>query len=208
MGCLFVQCCFRSTQTVRTTRDGETQDVHLDFHSAPQLWQWVACSFSVALGPLRPYGLLGTQDVRLDFHIAPEICHWYLLLVLMFLYVHTDPYGLLGTGKPKTSASIFTQLLKSATDTFFLFWCSFTFTRTVRTTRDGDVRLDFHTAPEICHWYLLLVLMFPLRSHGPYGLLGTGTGSPRRPPRFSHSSWATILFLPLMIIRAPPLKGR
>ena len=36
-----VQCCFTSTETVRTVRDG--QDGHLNFHTAPDL-----CNFTVA----------------------------------------------------------------------------------------------------------------------------------------------------------------
>ena len=32
-----VQCCFTSTETIRTTRDGEPRIIHLDFHTAPEL---------------------------------------------------------------------------------------------------------------------------------------------------------------------------
>ena len=32
------QCCFTSTETVRTVRDGEPKDGHLDFHTAPELF--------------------------------------------------------------------------------------------------------------------------------------------------------------------------
>ena len=31
-----VQCCFTSTEITRTIRDGEAQDAHLDFHTAPE----------------------------------------------------------------------------------------------------------------------------------------------------------------------------
>ena len=30
------ECCFTSTETIRTIRDGGAQDVHLDFHTAPE----------------------------------------------------------------------------------------------------------------------------------------------------------------------------
>ena len=33
-----VQCCFTSTETIRTIRDGEASTYgHLDFHTAPEL---------------------------------------------------------------------------------------------------------------------------------------------------------------------------
>ena len=33
------QRCFTSTETTRLIRDGEAQDGHLDFHTAPELWR-------------------------------------------------------------------------------------------------------------------------------------------------------------------------
>ena len=38
-----VQCCFTCTETVRTIRDGDTQDGHLHFHTAPELWEIYLC---------------------------------------------------------------------------------------------------------------------------------------------------------------------
>ena len=35
--CVQVQCCLTSTETVRTIRDPEAQDIQLDFHTAPKL---------------------------------------------------------------------------------------------------------------------------------------------------------------------------
>ena len=38
--CVQIQCWFTSTETEQTTRDWGGQDVHLDFHTAPQLCRW------------------------------------------------------------------------------------------------------------------------------------------------------------------------
>ena len=52
----FVQCCFTSTETIRTIRDGEPRTATSIFtHWALKPWK-----FSVALRPQRLYGLLGT----------------------------------------------------------------------------------------------------------------------------------------------------
>ena len=57
-----VQCCFTSTETVRTIRDGiEPRTATSDFHTAPELCPCITGSrFNVALRPQRPYGLLAT----------------------------------------------------------------------------------------------------------------------------------------------------
>ena len=65
------QCCFPSTETVRTIRGGEPRTSTSTF---TQLLSSVVSVFSVALRPQRSYGLLGAQDVHLDFHTAPELC--------------------------------------------------------------------------------------------------------------------------------------
>ena len=36
--CLWIQCCFMSTETIRLIRDWGAQDGHLDFRMAPELW--------------------------------------------------------------------------------------------------------------------------------------------------------------------------
>ena len=36
--CLWIQCCFMSTETIRLIRDWGAQDSHLDFRTAPELW--------------------------------------------------------------------------------------------------------------------------------------------------------------------------
>ena len=80
-----MKCCFTSTETIRTTRDGEpstatpifTQLVSSDY-GAPS----VECCFTstetvVVLGT-------GAQDGHLDFHTAPASFE----SPSMFLYVH------------------------------------------------------------------------------------------------------------------------
>ena len=47
------------------------QDVHLDFHTAPELCAELVRVFSVALRPQRSYGLLRTSTS--SFHTAPGI---------------------------------------------------------------------------------------------------------------------------------------
>ena len=58
---LMLKCCFPSTETVGLLGTG-AQDVHLDFHTAPELC--VVLSFSVAIRPQRLQGLLGTGSPR------------------------------------------------------------------------------------------------------------------------------------------------
>ena len=71
-----VDCCLTSTETVGILGTG-AQDVHLDFHTAPELCRGQlivmikCCSTST-----ETVGLLeaGAQDGHLDFHTAPELC--------------------------------------------------------------------------------------------------------------------------------------
>ena len=73
----FVQCCFTSSETVRTVRDVETKPGCPSRFSHNSWALTVHGSFSVALRPQRPFGLLGTwrpsQDVHLDFHTTPGL---------------------------------------------------------------------------------------------------------------------------------------
>ena len=65
---MFVQCCFTSTETVRTIRDREAQDVHLDFHSAHELCgvpMFVQCCFT-STETVRTIRDREAQDVHLD----------------------------------------------------------------------------------------------------------------------------------------------
>ena len=77
---------------------------------------------------------------------------------------------------------------------------------TVRTIRDGagrggagrgaqDGHLDFDTTPELSNFNVALC---PQR---PQGLLGTGTRSPARPPRLSHSSCRSSVTSMLLYVR-------
>ena len=61
-------------------RGDGTRNVHLDFHTAPELW-WTGFEFSVALHLQRSQVLLGTrtaQDGHLDFHTAPELWAFFI----------------------------------------------------------------------------------------------------------------------------------
>ena len=61
-----LQCCFTSTETLRTIRDGEPRT------STSTFTQLLNSFFSVAL---RPHYGMGTQDVCFVFHTAPELLH-------------------------------------------------------------------------------------------------------------------------------------
>ena len=82
-----LQCCFTSTETIKTIRDGEPRTVTSTFTQllSHDSWWW-----SVALRPQK-LGLFGTgaQDVHLDFHTAPELCMG-RGLVEVLLYVHRN----------------------------------------------------------------------------------------------------------------------
>ena len=68
------------------------------------------------------------------------------------------PYGLFHFGtsrEPRTATSTFTQVLSSEIFHAFVL-CCFTSTETVRTVRDQDGHLDFHTAAELCVRSVLL----------------------------------------------------
>ena len=71
---LLLKRCFTSTETAGLLGTG-AQDSHLDFHTAPELWEmvgWLKCCFTST----ETVGLLGTgaQDGHLDFHTVPELC--------------------------------------------------------------------------------------------------------------------------------------
>ena len=77
----FVQCCFTSTETVRTAKDMDARDGHLlsllSVYSGTK-YKTVFGWLSVALRAQKPYGLSGTgvqdgQDGHLDFQTAPEL---------------------------------------------------------------------------------------------------------------------------------------
>ena len=99
-----VQCCFTSTETVRTIAlSGRPPRLS---HSSWPLSELFECN--AALHPQRPYGLSLYQDVHLDFHTAHDL--WVSCSSAMLLYIHRDrtDYRFI-----RTSTSIFTQLLSS-----------------------------------------------------------------------------------------------
>ena len=106
-----VQCCFTSTETIRTVRDGEpktataTSNGHLDFHTAPELFS--EFSFSVALSTEttrtirdgEPKTTTATSNGHLDFHTAPELFSELNFSVALSTET-TLSQGPLGTGRP------------------------------------------------------------------------------------------------------------
>ena len=98
-----------------------------------------------------------------------------------------------------------TTLLYSVSLTTWLLKCCFTSTETVGLLGTGaqDGHLDFHTAPKLWTWLLLLCSSVDILgtswdqcvSMVQYCFTSTETiklvrtGSPGRPPRLSHSSW-------------------
>ena len=97
----------------------------------------------------RPYGPLlgeGGAGGHLDFHTPPEFCPDARLFSVALR--PQRPYGPLGTGKPRTATSTFTQLLSSVSLDCVQVQCCFTSTVTVRTIRDGEPRTA--TASELC----------------------------------------------------------
>ena len=69
-----LKCCFTSTETVGLLGTG-AQDVHLDFHTPPEL----CCELAVVevliyVHRNRRFIRVVHQDVHLDFHTVPELC--------------------------------------------------------------------------------------------------------------------------------------
>ena len=64
---------FMSTETVGLLGT-EAQDIHLDFHTAPDLRR--VGGLKRCFTSTETVGLLGTgaQDIHLDFHTAPGLC--------------------------------------------------------------------------------------------------------------------------------------
>ena len=71
-----VQCCFTSTETERTIRDGEPRTSTCTFTQLPSSEVMYSSSISVLLsvhGDRKNYYGRGAQDVHLDFHIAHDL---------------------------------------------------------------------------------------------------------------------------------------
>ena len=68
-------------------------DVHLDFHTAPELCKDVTLLLKCCFTSTETVGLLGTgaQDGHLNFHTAPELCKDVTdSVVEVLLYVHRN----------------------------------------------------------------------------------------------------------------------
>ena len=189
-----VQCYFTSTDTVRTIKDG------------------TPCT----LRPRTPYGLLrtgrpvlyahrdrtdckgrGALYVHLLFHAAPELCSSVLL------YVPRNRTDSLGRGTQDGHLD-FHAAPELWTHT--LLQCCFTSTEAVQTIsdgcpgrqtiRDGEPRTSTSTFTQLRSSEHTHFFSFALRPQRPYRPLGTG--SPGRPSRLSHSSWALTRWLYLI----------
>ena len=86
--------CFTSTETVGLLGTG-AQDVHLDFHTVPELCVQLlmlkcCCTFTETVCLLR----MGAQDVHFDFHTAPELCSTIMsidhLIIVVFEWTSGD----------------------------------------------------------------------------------------------------------------------
>ena len=93
------QCCFTSTETVRTVRDWGAQDGHLDFHTAPELW---GLQFNVSLRPQRPRG---AQDGHLDFFTQLLSSEAFSSMLVSF----QETIRTVSDGEPRTATSTFTD---------------------------------------------------------------------------------------------------
>ena len=75
---MMIKCCLTSTETVGLFGTGD-QDVHLDFHTAPELCrEQLMMMIKCCLTSTETVGLFGTgdQDVHLDFHKPLSSVSW------------------------------------------------------------------------------------------------------------------------------------
>ena len=103
--CVQIRCCFTSTETERTARDWGGQDVHLDFHTAPELCRWggnwpcfilccqlecsLRCPFNTTFRSRWPLYLCTTWQRLLHYvkrRYAYPLCLLLLLLLLFFIF--------------------------------------------------------------------------------------------------------------------------
>ena len=125
------------------------QEGHLDFHTAPELW-----SFSVALRPQKPSGLLGTGSPG----GPPRLSHSSWALKFQSRFTSTETIRLIGDGKPRRATSTFSQVLSSDSSRFLFSWYS-TSIETIRSIRDGQMGERYYipiatlSPPEwLLHW--------------------------------------------------------
>ena len=80
----WLKCCFTSTETVGLLGTGAWDGVHLDFHTAPELWTHVTLAYSCGLSAARtPWHLPVmasskprrlSSTVSIGHHISPAEC--------------------------------------------------------------------------------------------------------------------------------------
>ena len=139
----FVQCCFTSTETVRTIwpgRGAQRRDVHLDLHTVPELCLAMTSSSMLQYAHRRPCPLLGTESPGRPPRLSLSswaISQW-IHLVLRPQTVRT-----VRDWDPGTSTSTFTQLPSSVSQ-----WRT-TSTETVRTTTHGEPRTATSTFTQL-----------------------------------------------------------
>ena len=108
--CVQIQCWFTSTETEQTTRDWGGQDVHLDFHTAPELLQmggnwpcfilcchlecWLRCPFNTTFRSRWPLYHCTTWQ-RLLHYVKRRYAHPLRLLLLLFFFFFFKSCGAL-----------------------------------------------------------------------------------------------------------------
>ena len=113
------QCCFTSTDTVRTVRGRGAQDGHLHFHTAPDLWNHglqVLDGCSLCVIPASVFNVLMWQSWCERRKIATDNKVFWIWRYKFNIHSFTSTETVLRTirdGEPRTSTSTFTQLLSS-----------------------------------------------------------------------------------------------
>ena len=109
----FLSCCFASTETVRTFTLGQgAQDVHLDFHTAPELCSWSVFQSNIVLRPRRPYGTIRDGEPRASTSTFTQLLRSRSSLV-QCCFTSTETVRNIKDGELRTSTSTFPQLLRS-----------------------------------------------------------------------------------------------
>ena len=121
-------------------------------------------TFSTALRPQGPYGLLGARSRG----CPPRLSHGSATTgsSSVFLHVHRDSTDCWGQGAHDVHLDFHTALPRLAQVQYF-----FTSTETVRTVGDKEPMMSTSTFTRLCHdWLKFSVTLRPQRQ---YGLLGT-----------------------------------
>ena len=172
-----VQCCFTSTDTIRSIRDGESRTATSTFTQLPgsedclsSIFLYVHRDHKDYYRDVEPRTATSTSTLLLSsVHVQCCFTSTETIMTIMdwesrtatstltqllssedcsvLLYVHRDHKDYYRDGEPRTATSTSTQLLSSVH-----VQCCFTSTETIRTVRERgaqDGHLDFHTAPEL-----------------------------------------------------------